>query len=316
MRSALALAALACLSSGCATIVRGSTETVTVDADRDSAFVFVDGVAAGVTPARLEMVRSRDHRVEVVRVGHRVARDTVERRFNPAVAAGSFLLGRLGGLGVDVSSGAVYDLRPSELWVTLVPDSAGVEAEAVSDLVQRAQEAALDGFPRPEPARVRRAPPWVTAQIATGAYIGGVPGSDRDASTGGIGASLLAGIRGGWYSARLSATGASGFLFDNSERWELAALVGGVVEAADGKVRLGLSAGPGWAGGRDNSVCFLCSGPRRERTRLPTRVGLSVLGEVYVFPSPHVGLGLQFPVNIRSGDVLSGVMLGWRFEGV
>lgn len=316
MRPAL-LVALAVLASGCATIIRGPNDVVGVTADRDSAFVFVDGVAAGAAPARLELARGRDHRVEVVREGYRVARDTVERRFNPAVAAGGFLVGGLVGLGADVSSGAVYDLRPGGLWVTLVPDSAGVEAAAVSELVARAQEAARDGFPRPDLVHARRAPPWVTVQLASGLYVGGTPGDDRDGSTGGVGATAQVGVRGGGYSARLSATASSGFLFDNSERWELAALVGGVVEAADGQLRLGLSAGPGWSGGRENNACFLfCDSPRPEPAKLPTRLGLSVLGEMYVFPSPHVGLGLQFPVTVRSGDVVGGVMVGWRFEGI
>ena len=244
-----------------------------------------------------------------------MARDTVERRFNPAVAAGSFLVAGLGGLGVDVSSGAVHDLRPAALWVTLVPDSAGVEASAVAELVDRAQEAARDGFPRPEPVRVRRGPPWVTAQFATGAYVGGVPGSDRDASTGGLGVTLLVGARGPMVSARLSATTSAGFLFDNSERWEIAALVGATAEAAGGRLRFGLLAGPGLAGGRTSDSCFLCTFPR-ERTTLPTRLGLSVLGEAYVFPSPRIGVGVQVPANLRAGDTVSGIMIGGKFEGL
>ena len=143
------LVALALVASGCATLVRSPSAVVGVTADRDSAYVFVDGVAAGVAPARLEMARARDHRVEVVREGYLVARDSVERQFNPAVAAGSFLLSGPASLGLDVSSGAVYDLRPAGLRVRLVPDSAGVEADTVSHLIRRAQDAARDGFPRP-----------------------------------------------------------------------------------------------------------------------------------------------------------------------
>ena len=195
------LVALALVASGCATLVRGPSAVVGVTADRDSAYVFVDGVAAGVAPARLEMARARDHRVEVVREGYLVARDSVERQFNPAVAAGSFLLSGPASLGLDVSSGAVYDLRPAGLRVRLVPDSAGVEADTVSHLIRRAQDAARDGFPRPAP--VRRAPPWVTAQLASGLYVGGDPTREQG-STGGIGASLLLGVRGAGYSARLA----------------------------------------------------------------------------------------------------------------
>ena len=49
---------------------------------------------------------------------------------------------------------------------------------------------------------------------------------------------------------------------------------------------------------------------------LPARVGLSVLGEAYLFVTPQVGLGVQVPVNVRTGDAVRGVMVGWRFEGL
>ena len=306
------LVALALVASGCATLVRGPTESVTVGADQDSAFVFVDGVAAGVAPVQLDMKRARSHRVEVAREGYRVARDSVERRLNPAVAVVSVLTG---GVGIDASSGAVYDLRPTSLWVSLAPDSAGVDADYVSSLVRRGRDAARDGVAWVEPVRARRASPWVTAQVAVGSYVGGVPGSDRDTSTGGLGVTLLVGARDPMVSARLSATTSAGFLFDNSERWEIAALVGATAEAAGGRLRLGLSAGPGLAGGRTSDSCFLCTFPR-ERTTLPTRFGLSVLGEAYVFPSPRIGVGVQVPANLRAGDTLSGVMIGGKFEGL
>lgn len=315
MRSALLLA-LACLTSGCATIVRGSTESITVTADRDSAFVFVDGRAAGVTPARLDVRRSRSHRIGVVRDSFLIAQAEVGRSLNPAVAVGSLVFGGVAGLALDVGTGAVFELDPNVVHVSLVPDSTGVHAAAVAALVDRARLATLDGFAEADPAR-RRAPPWSTVQVAAGGYVGGTPDDDRGAATGGVGAALLVGMRGPRYSARLSATASSGFLFDNSERWEVAALVGVVTEAAGGRIRLGLSAGPGLAGGRESNTCFLyCDGHSRERTPLPTRVGLSMLGEVYVFIAPQVGLGVQVPANFRFDDTLGGVMIGWRFEGL
>ena len=302
------LVALVGLASGCATLVRSPTESVTVAADRDSAFVFVDGVAAGVAPVQLEMKRARSHHVEVAREGYRVARDTVARWLNPAVAVASVLTG-------GVRSGAVYDLRPTRLWVSLVPDSAGVDADYVSGLVRRGREAARDGVVWAEPVRPRRAPPWVTVQVAAGSYVGGAPGTDRDASTGGLGVTLLVGARGPTVSARLSATTSAGFMFNNSERWEVAALVGATAEAAGGRLRLGISAGPGLAGGRTSDSCFLCTFSR-ERMTLPTRLGLSVLGEAYVFPSPRIGVGVQVPANLRAGDTVSGVMIGVKLEGL
>ena len=312
VRSALLLSTLALAASGCATVVRGSTQPVTVVADRDSAFVFVDGRPAGAAPVRLEMGRWRDHAVEVARPGYRLAQDTVARWLNPAVAFGSLYGGSVGSLGVDVSSGAVYDLRPSVVSVRLVPDSVGVDAAAVARRVREAREATEAGAVWAEPPRQRRPPPWVTVQVAVGPYAGGVPG-DPDDRAGALGGSLLVGVRGRTFTARLSGTVSAGFLFDNSEQWEVAALVGAAREFDGGRFRVGLAAGPGVAGGQGNSSCILCTSPRDPRP-IPTRLGLSVLADAYAFPSPHVGLGVHVPVHVGGDRVVRGVMVGTKLE--
>ena len=318
MTRLLALTALAVAASGCATIARGPTDTVRVEADRDSAYVFVDGVPAAVAPANLEMKRSSGHRVEVVRPGYRVARADVARRANAGAVAGA-LAGAVAGSGLlglttDVATGAMYDLAPDVVRVTLVPDSAGAEAGAVRAMVREAREAEPGGFARASPDW-RPPGPRFTAQTAVGSFVGQSP--DGDGSTGGLGVTLALGARTRYLSVRASGTASSGFLFSNSERWEVAALVGVVGEAARGRLRLGLSAGPGLSGGRGNSACFLfCDPGPRERERLPTRLGLSVLGEVYAFVTPQIGIGFQVPVNVRPGDVVGGAMVGWKFEGL
>ena len=312
VRSALLLSTLALAASGCATVVRGSTQPVAVVADRDSAFVFVDGRPAGTAPVRLDMGRWRDHAVEVARPGYRVARDTVARRLNLAVGAGSLYGGGAGGLGIDVSNGAVYDLRPDVVAVRLVPDSAGVDSAAVARRVREAREATEAGVVWAEAPRVRRAPPWVTVQVAVGPYAGSVPG-DPDDQAGALGGSLLVGVRGRTFTARASGTASAGFLFDNSQQWEIAALVGAVGEFDGGRFRVGLAAGPGVAGGRGNSSCFLCTFPRDPRP-IPTRLGLSVLGEAHVFLSPNVGLGVHVPVHVGADALARGVMVGMELE--
>ena len=140
---------------------------------------------------------------------------------------------------------------------------------------------------------------------------------EGDETTGGIGVALALGARDERFTARVSGTISSGFLFDNSERWEVAGLVGVLTEAAGGRLRLGLSMGPGVVGGRESNACFFCDGrPSSARERLPTRVGLSVLGEGHIFVTPQIGIGLQIPANFRFGDTTTGVMLGMKYEGL
>ena len=314
MRTALLLAALAALASGCATMIRGSTAPVTVTADRDSAFVFVDGIAAGVAPAQLHLRRSQRHHVEVVRDSFRIARAEVSRSLNPTATAASVLIGGLGGLALDLGTGAVFDLDPARFHLPLIPDTTGVDASLVALQLRQGREAAATGFAEADPNR-RRAPPWMTIQVASGIYVGDAPDHD-DGTTGGVGAALLIGARGPSYSARLSATASAGWLFDNSDRWELAALVGVITEAADGRLRFGLAAGPGLTGGHESNVCFLCDTTSGDRDPLTTRVGFSLLGEATLFITPQFGLGVQVPANLRFGESLRGVMIGWRYEGI
>ncbi len=314
MRTFLLLT-LAVAASGCMTMARGHTTSLFVDADQDSAYVFVNDVPAGVTPTALEVRRSRGHRLEVVREGYQPASAVVRREINSGAVAGTLLLSALNGMAgiaVDAQSGALFDLEPDAVRVELVPDSAGVQAAYVAARVHQARQAALGGFAQADPNR-RRSAPWFTVQSASGVYVGG----GGDETTGGIGLALALGARDEEFTARVSGTLSAGFLFDNSERWEVAGLVGVLTEAADGRIRLGLSMGPGVVGGRTSNACFLfCDGRSSPRERLPTRVGLSVLGEAHAFITPEIGIGIQVPANFRFGDTTAGAMIGLKYEGL
>ena len=302
-------------------IVRGNTAAVSVDADRDSAYVFVDGVPAGVAPARVEMKRSSGHQVEVVRPGYLVARADVSRAFNPAAGAASFLLGGLGGVAVDVSTGAVYDLYPGAFTVALTPDSAGVQAPLVAERIRLAEAAARTGFAAADPRRRRRATPWLTVQTGAGVFVGDTrkPDGNDDGvtGTGGFGVGLAVGARTEDYSAQLRGVVGAGLVFDNSERWDVSALLGLVTESSDGRLRLGIAAGPGLSGGRESSVCFLCDErPDGDRARIPTRLGVAVEFDASAFFTPRVGFGVTVPVNYSLRDLSGGLMVGLRYQGL
>lgn len=312
--ASLALLCVAVWTSGCATLVRGNTDTVTVDADRDSAYVFVDGVPAGITPARLEMKRSRNHAVEVVREGFRVEGADVVRKFNSAAGAGA-LLGGLGGMLIDATTGAAYDLEPGRLLFTLVPDSTGADAERIARLVRQGQLAAESGFAEADPNR-RRPPPWLTIQSAVGGFVGKARDSERGRreTTGGLAGSLAVGARTESASARVRGV-IGGGLF-GGERWQVAALLGLVTETDDGRMRFGLAAGPGLSGGYVASCAFGCGSVARERGRIPTRVSVAAEADAFLFITPQLGVGVQVPADFRLSDPAAGVLIGIRFEGL
>ena len=313
------LVALSLAAAGCATVFRGGTDTVHVDADADSAYVFLDGVPAGVTPARIAVKRTSAHQVEVVRPGFIVERAALGRAFNPGAAALGFLGGGLTGILVDVSTGAVYDVDPNVLSVTLRPDSLGTDAPRVARMVEQARVAARTGFADADPER-RRPEPWVTVQTGIGVFAGVTTDSESGSTegTGGGAACLQVGARTQSYTAKVRAITSSGVLLNNSRRWEVAALVGLITETGGGRVRLEAAMGPGLSGGREDSVCFLCGldDGRADGDVVPSRVGLAGDLSAFVYVVPQVGLGLNVPVNYRLGDTAGGVLLGLRFEGL
>ena len=70
IRQAATLLLLAPFLAGCALLVSGTTQTVTVEAHPEPAEVFVDGVSQGFTPLELRLARNEEHTL-TLRLGDR-----------------------------------------------------------------------------------------------------------------------------------------------------------------------------------------------------------------------------------------------------
>ena len=138
MRIIAALAA-GLLLQGCATIVEGTGQNVTVATNPPGATCTVDraGERLGVvtpTPGTLHIQKSRkDIAVRCELPGHRTAGASHPSSFR-ATTLGNIILGRVVGVVVDAASGANFKY-PSEVKFDLVPETpamADVVPEAVS----------------------------------------------------------------------------------------------------------------------------------------------------------------------------------------
>ena len=69
LRPLLVAFLLVSILPSCATIVKGTTESVTVASNPTNADVTVDGMARGQTPLDLELQRKRDHLVTIEKEG-------------------------------------------------------------------------------------------------------------------------------------------------------------------------------------------------------------------------------------------------------
>lgn len=124
----LALLALL-LTSACATVTTGTTQSVTITSDPTGASCRLerDGATVGVvnpTPGSVSISRStRDLTVRCERAGHQPGIRTISASFQ-AMTLGYILLGGVVGIVVDAASGAVGQYEPN-IHVVLPPGQFG-----------------------------------------------------------------------------------------------------------------------------------------------------------------------------------------------
>ena len=125
MQCALLATLAAVLTTGCATIIKGTTQSIPVASDPPAADVVVDGNLAGQTPTSVNLQRKTDHLLTIRKVGYEPQTVAVVKNVGGAVW-GNVLAGGLIGWGVDAASGAQYNLAPSTVSVKLALASTAV----------------------------------------------------------------------------------------------------------------------------------------------------------------------------------------------
>ena len=116
---ALGIAAVS-FCTGCATIVKGTTQEIPVSSEPTGARVSVDGSAAGTTPTTVTLSRKANHMVTIEKEGFQSESVAITKSMSAAVA-GNIIAGGLVGWGVDAVSGAQYNLNPTTVNVRLQP---------------------------------------------------------------------------------------------------------------------------------------------------------------------------------------------------
>ncbi len=112
------------LTTGCATIIKGTNQEIPISSDPSGADILVDGQLVGTTPADVEIKRKRDHLVEIKKTGYQPKSVPVVKNVGGAVW-GNIIAGGLIGWGVDAASGAQNNLTPKTIYVRLEPVGGG-----------------------------------------------------------------------------------------------------------------------------------------------------------------------------------------------
>lgn len=146
--------------SGCATITRGSSDTLVVESDPPGADVKLTNGLTGKTPTSFKLDRDANLVVTITKEGY----EKVDVNVTPQVAgagsagmAGNILLGGLIGAAVDAGTGAMYDLKPNPVKVTLVKLPAPVQgAISVTERLNQLEGLFANGAISKKEYQVRR----------------------------------------------------------------------------------------------------------------------------------------------------------------
>lgn len=115
LRIEISVGAVLMCASGCATIVAGDRQTITVDSDPPSATVCFDGQVA-TAPATFQVPKGRDYTIELYHgTTKRVV--TLNRRFEP-LSLLNLIPPLWPGFLVDTASGAITRYEPTTMTVT------------------------------------------------------------------------------------------------------------------------------------------------------------------------------------------------------
>ncbi len=127
-RAAAALAAIACVgTSGCATILHGSTQRVAIESSPAGARATVlPEETTVVTPATVALARKRSHTVRFELAGYRTTNGYLDPMPSSAML-GNAVLGGLIGMLIDMNTGAAWTQEPDPLRVLLQPAPTAVD---------------------------------------------------------------------------------------------------------------------------------------------------------------------------------------------
>ncbi len=130
-------------TSGCATLIDGSTQKVTFKSSPEKVSVMVNGQTLGETPIIVDLERQSENVVEFYKEGYAKQSLQMESRMNGLVWVNAiWCLSCLLSTTTDFASGAAYQYDPDKYFVIMVPE--GV-SETPSDTQKRKVRAFIMG---------------------------------------------------------------------------------------------------------------------------------------------------------------------------
>lgn len=122
MNKIILIAVLAFITSGCATITRGTSETFVIETTPSGAAVSLSNGLNCTSPCSLNVKRRSDLSITITKDGYKEVRTNVTSSIDGAGGAGmagNILLGGIIGAGIDAGTGSMHSHKPNPLRITL-----------------------------------------------------------------------------------------------------------------------------------------------------------------------------------------------------
>lgn len=116
---ALMIASATILSS-CATIIAGSSKSVTFDSNPSGVELLMDGNSLGVTPLTIQITGKPNRMIVARKEGYEAQAIILSTKRNPWFWGNIMILGVVGST-TDVQSGAAFEYTPNSYFITLMP---------------------------------------------------------------------------------------------------------------------------------------------------------------------------------------------------
>lgn len=117
-----ALCLIQFFNAGCASIVHGTRQDVTIDTDPPGATITGRRLPSQtITPANLTLKRKYDYEFQIEKPGYKTETVFVEKNIT-GWFWGNLLFGGIIGIIVDLNNGAGYKLEPEDVFVKLRPE--------------------------------------------------------------------------------------------------------------------------------------------------------------------------------------------------
>lgn len=106
------------LMTGCATVISGTSESVTIDSSPQKAEVYIDGAMVGVTPMTLKLEKNKKDSVMVKKEGFKPQSRELTKQYDPVTLVSFFWDAST----TDFITGAAMEYDPKSYYFELTPE--------------------------------------------------------------------------------------------------------------------------------------------------------------------------------------------------